>query len=105
NRKNLESTLCTLPMGLTPYQQTSSWGQWFNVRVTKVLFKDNNGHLISSSGEQPIERGDKSAGPVVTCGAAPSLQRSGDTGSNSGSSSNGTSLRDFIDFVTGGGAR
>src|SRR5207302_3817785 len=31
NKSNLSQTLCSLPMGVAPYYQTSSWGQWFNV--------------------------------------------------------------------------
>jgi len=28
NRTNLEQTLCSTPMGVAPYYETSSWGQW-----------------------------------------------------------------------------
>jgi phospholipid/cholesterol/gamma-HCH transport system substrate-binding protein len=35
NKVNLENTLCTLPAGLAGYFQTTSWGEWFNVRITE----------------------------------------------------------------------
>ena len=46
NRTALEHTLCTLPAGISPYMQTTSWGEWFNVRITTVVFKDENGNTI-----------------------------------------------------------
>jgi phospholipid/cholesterol/gamma-HCH transport system substrate-binding protein len=113
NRRNLSQVLCSLPTGLAPYEDTSSWGQWFNVRVTQVVFKDQSGNQVATTKELPQERG---AGPqqVVTCGAAPALQA---TASSSGSGasnpvpgsttptapSSGSSLSSFLDFVTSNG--
>ena len=104
NKGNLEQTLCSLPTGLAPYYATSSWGQWFNVRVVQVVFKDNSGRQISSAQEQPQQRAN---GPqqVVTCNGAPSLQGGGTaqaaSGSPSGPSASG--LTTFLDSVTGDG--
>jgi phospholipid/cholesterol/gamma-HCH transport system substrate-binding protein len=103
NRANLEHTLCSTPMGVAPYYETSSWGQWFNVRVTAVTFRDNNGRLVAKQGELPNERGGPAiGGPVVTCGGAaipkspgaPTLAPAGTSRpSGSGPSS-------FLQFVT-----
>jgi hypothetical protein len=52
NSTNLENTLCTLPAGLFPYADTTSWGEWFNVRITRFILRDPHGKTIFSSGEQ-----------------------------------------------------
>jgi ABC-type transporter Mla subunit MlaD len=96
NRAGLERTLCSLPAGLAPYYETSSWGQWFNVRVTTVTFKDNHGQLISHAGELPNARGTGS-GPVYTCGGAPDLQKHPKAASPVLSDGG---LSAFLDFVT-----
>jgi phospholipid/cholesterol/gamma-HCH transport system substrate-binding protein len=54
--KQLEETLCSLPSGVLPYDQTSSWGEWFNVRIVKLVFKDDQGNIISSQEEGPDSR-------------------------------------------------
>jgi len=116
NRRNLGQALCSLPTGLGPYEDTSSWGQWFNVRVTEITFKDNSGNQVAAAKDLPQERG---AGPqpVVTCGGAPSLQGSASTsggqaggsvpaGSGGGSGPGGPSggsLKSFIDSVISSG--
>jgi phospholipid/cholesterol/gamma-HCH transport system substrate-binding protein len=56
NKGNLNQTLCTLSAGVTPYFQTTSWGEWFNVRVVKFKFADQNSKTIVSAGESPQQR-------------------------------------------------
>src|SRR5207302_2947203 len=46
NKGSLERTLCSLPAGVTPYFQTTSWGEWFNVRVTKIQIKSNTDQTL-----------------------------------------------------------
>jgi virulence factor Mce-like protein len=56
NSQNLETTLCTLPAGLTPYADTTSWGEWFNVRITKLMIRDRHGRTLFQQGETKQER-------------------------------------------------
>jgi phospholipid/cholesterol/gamma-HCH transport system substrate-binding protein len=65
NRAGLETTLCTLPAGLAGYFQTTSWGEWFNVRVVQILIRDRNGKTIFSQGETPQEH-PKTTTPAYT---------------------------------------
>jgi phospholipid/cholesterol/gamma-HCH transport system substrate-binding protein len=65
-RGALERTLCSLPAGVHPYDQTSSWGEWFNVRIVRFVVKDDQGNIIASQGEGPSSRPDR-APPVVEC--------------------------------------
>ncbi|HXJ63871.1 MAG TPA: MCE family protein [Actinomycetota bacterium] len=67
-RAELAQTLCSLPAGVAPYFQTTSWGEWFNVRVIRITLKDNQDNTLVSQGETPQERGDTSAGKPYTCG-------------------------------------
>jgi len=66
-RTELARTLCSLPAGVAPYFQTTSWGEWFNVRVIRVTIKDNKDRTLVSEGETPQERGNTSPKPY-TCG-------------------------------------
>ena len=100
NRTNLERTLCSLPAGVAPYYQTSSWGQWFNVRVTEITFKDNSGKIIADQKEGPLARGPNQLRPVVTCGGAPLKKAHGSSGPVAP-----TGLAGFLDFVTQKAAR
>ena len=100
NRTNLEHTLCSVPLGVAPYYQTSSWGQWFNVRVTEITFKDNNGKIIADQKEGPLARGPNQLRPVVTCGGAPLKKAHGSSGPVAP-----TGLAGFLDFVTQKAAR
>jgi phospholipid/cholesterol/gamma-HCH transport system substrate-binding protein len=104
NRVNLARTLCSLPTGLAPYYETSSWGQWFNVRVTEIVFKDQSGAPISSADETSEQRGPGPQHPV-TCGGAPSLQKGHRKGTAAAAStpSGGSSLRAFVESVTASG--
>ena len=66
NREALERTLCSLPTGVAPYFQTTSWGEWFNVRIIEIVVKDNQGNIISRQQEGQENRDDQ-APPVVEC--------------------------------------
>jgi phospholipid/cholesterol/gamma-HCH transport system substrate-binding protein len=68
NKKNLETTLCTLPLGLAGYFQTTSWGEWFNVRITQVIVKDPSGNTVFTAKELPGQRSGDYAGAVTGCG-------------------------------------
>jgi phospholipid/cholesterol/gamma-HCH transport system substrate-binding protein len=56
NKGQLAQTLCTLPAGVSGYWQTTSWGEWFNVRIVKFVIKDQNGNPIGGAEEDPGNR-------------------------------------------------
>jgi phospholipid/cholesterol/gamma-HCH transport system substrate-binding protein len=66
NRGQLEETLCTLPAGVLPYDDTSSWGEWFNVRIVEFVVKDNQGNVISAQSESR-QQAPGAVPPAVTC--------------------------------------
>jgi ABC-type transporter Mla subunit MlaD len=74
NRKNLGKTLHSLPLGIMSYHQTSSWGEYFNVRITKLLVQDSNSNDLVVQGETDNQHGDdnvsgkpKTGDPCVPC--------------------------------------
>jgi phospholipid/cholesterol/gamma-HCH transport system substrate-binding protein len=67
HRDDLEHTLCTLPAGVVSYDQTSSWGEWFNVRIVEFTVKDDQGNIISHHREGADARADQSI-PAHDCG-------------------------------------
>jgi phospholipid/cholesterol/gamma-HCH transport system substrate-binding protein len=68
NRRNLARTLCTTPVGVAGYLQTSSWGEWFNVRIVEVLLQDQQSSTILRRTELPQQRGDSAAPSFTDCG-------------------------------------
>jgi phospholipid/cholesterol/gamma-HCH transport system substrate-binding protein len=56
NKGRLAQTLCTLPAGVSGYWQTTSWGEWFNVRIVKWVIKDQNGRVVGGGEEDPGNR-------------------------------------------------
>jgi phospholipid/cholesterol/gamma-HCH transport system substrate-binding protein len=66
NRAQLKETLCTLPQGVLPYDDTSSWGEWFNVRIVEFVIKDHQGNVITSQSESP-QQAPRAVPPAVTC--------------------------------------
>lgn len=69
NKKNLARTLCTLPTGVAGYFQTTSWGEWFNVRITEVLIKDDASETLVHEKEIPQQRAEEPPTPAYTaCG-------------------------------------
>ncbi len=68
NKKKLAQTLCTTPLGISGYFQTTSWGEWFNVRVVEVLIRDNESKLLTSQKESNDSRGERAKPAYVDCG-------------------------------------
>lgn len=129
NKTQLAQTLCTLPAGLAPYFQTTSWGEWFNVRVVQIQLKDQNDRTITEQPEASGTRPPRAFPPPYTCpgsgawsGGTPSGRgtgATGSTGSGSTGSSNGThggsgpaggasqgfqDIGSFLKFILGGGS-
>ena len=112
NRRALENTLCTLPAGVSPYMQTTSWGEWFNVRIVTVVFKDRNGKKISQASEP---RSGRAQPPYTECGKFGTVVSGGgghggggggddddDGGDAAGLGAPAGSFGDFIGSVMGG---
>lgn len=57
NRRDLAKTLRTTPLGVAGYFQTSSWGEWFNVRIVRAIVQDRHGNTIARADEAPNSRG------------------------------------------------
>ena len=66
DRAQLARTICTLPAGLAGYFQTTSWGEWFNVRIVEAVIKDKHGNTVGSASESDQQHGP--AEPPFTCG-------------------------------------
>jgi phospholipid/cholesterol/gamma-HCH transport system substrate-binding protein len=94
NSQNLETTLCTLPAGLTPYADTTSWGEWFNVRITKFMLRDRHGKTLFQQGETNNERrGGHITPPYTHCAgtAGPTVVRTATShGGKSGQGAGGS---------------
>jgi phospholipid/cholesterol/gamma-HCH transport system substrate-binding protein len=102
NRASFERTLCSLPSGVLPYDDTSSWGEWFNVRITKFIVKDHEGNPVASAQESPANLPAK-APPAVTCPTgAPVTTHYAPNSGQSMPLSQPTTLGPWIDSVTGG---
>jgi phospholipid/cholesterol/gamma-HCH transport system substrate-binding protein len=68
SKQDLARTLCTLPVGVSGYFQTTSWGEYFNVRVVEVIIKDEHSKTVVDEAENPRERGKKSLPAYTGCG-------------------------------------
>lgn len=105
NRHTLEQTLCSLPAGVVPYDETSSWGEWFNVRIVEITFKDNQGNDIVRQGEGPGARPTNYPG-VFTCrdekGLPTPVLRGQQSDQQAGTQAR--TLGSWMDSVTGGGS-
>jgi phospholipid/cholesterol/gamma-HCH transport system substrate-binding protein len=66
NQKNLVRTVETLPLGVAGYFQTTSWGEWFNVRVVYVSVKDQDSKVIVEQFEHDSQHGDDGGDPGST---------------------------------------
>jgi hypothetical protein len=116
NKGKLATTLCTLPAGAAGYFQTTSWGEWFNVRIVEVMLKDRAGATIAEVPEQDVQHGPSQ--PPFECGSggagatnpgsAPSKGGGSKGKGNGGQSPTETvthtfqSIKDFLRFVLGG---
>lgn len=69
NRSKLHEALRTLPFGVIGYNQTSSWGEWFNVRIVRINFRDPNSEIITEQSEDPSQRPQSGNSPKVGHGA------------------------------------
>jgi phospholipid/cholesterol/gamma-HCH transport system substrate-binding protein len=73
NRRQLEHTLCSLPAGISPYFQTTSWGEWFNVRITAVVLKAptpdrQSSEIVAVVPEDEGQRSGEAVPAYVGCG-------------------------------------
>lgn len=68
NKRNFARTLCSLPVGVSNYFQTSSWGEYFNVRIVEVIVKDEASKTIVDEAELPAQRGNASLPAFPGCG-------------------------------------
>ncbi|MGI8407299.1 MAG: MlaD family protein [Actinomycetota bacterium] len=78
NREQLGYTLRTLPLGLAGYFQTSSWGEWFNVRITSLQFRDTGSNIVAREDEAENQRGTKGGSPDVGHGAGDGYEKDAD---------------------------
>lgn len=69
NKDNLDETLRTFPLGIAGYFQTSSWGEWFNVRITKIVVKDSESNILVAQNELDNQHSDSGGSPAVGQGA------------------------------------
>lgn len=69
NRARLHETLRTLPYGVLGYNQTSSWGEWFNVRIVRINVRDQNSAIIVDEEEDESQRPQSGNSPDVGHGA------------------------------------
>jgi phospholipid/cholesterol/gamma-HCH transport system substrate-binding protein len=63
NRKNLGKTLHSMPLGVISYQQTSSWGEYFNVRLIALTFQDTESNILVEQRELDNQHGDDGGKP------------------------------------------
>lgn len=100
NRAGFERTLCSLPAGVLPYDDTSSWGEWFNVRITKFVIKDHQGQEIESFQESPQGLPGK-APPAVTCPHGTPVAADIGKGAGGSGTPQPVTLGPWMDSVTG----
>ena len=106
NRSRLSRVLCSLPAGILPYDKTSSWGEWFNVRIVEFVVKDQEGAIIASAGEDDEQRAEK-APPSFDCpGGEPDVVDTPEDADLGGVSAPGagneqTTLRAWMDGMFG----
>jgi phospholipid/cholesterol/gamma-HCH transport system substrate-binding protein len=103
-RRGLETLLCSLPAGAEPYDMTSSWGEWFNVRIVEFTFKDEQGRTISDTTEGPNARQDQDT-PPFSCGdEGPAHAGGADAGTTGGATpaTPSGSLDPWLDSVIAG---
>jgi phospholipid/cholesterol/gamma-HCH transport system substrate-binding protein len=81
NRRNLARSLDTMPLGVAGYFQTSSWGEFFNVRIIKLLVRDQEGNIIAEASEQDNQHGDEGGGPADPNGGGGKGEGEGGDGS------------------------
>ena len=95
NQKNLVRTVETLPLGVAGYFQTTSWGEWFNVRVVYVSVKDQNSKVIVEQFEDDSQHGDDGGGP----GSTTCEDCEGGSGSSQSQGPSGEGVESILRFV------
>lgn len=78
NKKNLRETIRTLPLGSSNYFQTSSWGEWFNVRIVTIMMQDQDSEIVFQADEQDNQRGDSGGSPQTGNGAGDGYDKDDD---------------------------
>lgn len=101
-RRGLETLLCSLPAGAEPYDMTSSWGEWFNVRIVEFTFKDEQGKTITDTEEGPDARKDQDT-PEFSCGDEGPAHTGGANAGGYASGAPPASLGSWLDSVVAGG--
>lgn len=69
HRKDLAETLRTLPLGVGQYQITSSWGEFFNVRLVAITIQDPDSNILVERRELDNQHSDEGGSPDVGNGA------------------------------------
>lgn len=69
SRGRLHETLRTLPYGVISYNQTSSWGEWFNVRIVRINVRGQDSQIIVDEEEDQSQRPSSGGSPEVGHGA------------------------------------
>jgi len=104
HRGNLVQTLRTLPFGVSGYWQTTSWGEWFNVRVVKINVRDQQSNIIVEQAEDTSQRPSEGGSPDVGHGAGDGYEQDedgddaepkGDGGSRDGSHNDDSARQDL----------
>jgi phospholipid/cholesterol/gamma-HCH transport system substrate-binding protein len=115
NKENLRQTLRSLPLGIMGYHQTSSWGEFFNVRIIKLLVQDSDSNDLVVQEETEGQHGDEGGRPKTGDACVP-CKDGGDSGAGStgagnraGASSSGhkagaVGVESVLRFVLSGGA-
>ncbi|MGH2754967.1 MAG: MlaD family protein [Actinomycetota bacterium] len=62
-KKNLAKTLHTMPLGVIGYAQTSSWGEFFNVRLIALTVQDTASNIVVEQRELDNQHGDTGGEP------------------------------------------
>lgn len=68
-RADLAETLKTLPLGVIGYQQTSSWGEFFNVRIVRLTVQDPDSNIVFEQSETDNQHSDEGGSPETGDGA------------------------------------
>jgi phospholipid/cholesterol/gamma-HCH transport system substrate-binding protein len=63
DKARLAETLRTLPLGVISYQQTSSWGEFFNVRIVRITIQDPDSNILVDQSEAENQHSDEGGSP------------------------------------------
>jgi ABC-type transporter Mla subunit MlaD len=108
-RTQLAETLQTLPLGVISYQQTSGWGEFFNVRLVRLTVMDGDSNIIVERSELDNQHGDEGGSPESGDGEGDEYPQDDQGDDESESSDGGRSASEGIEailrFVLLGGLR